>query len=202
MVMMGFDRSRFSREFSRVWERPWSEEWMEPLNSLRLEFEAGALDEDAFASRALALLRLTPADRTELERIWTCIFEPIPASLALLRSLATAPRTTLIVVSNTDPWCKRACLETFDLNDLMEDAVCSFASGVKPKGADASMWLEARRRATAQLGATPQAVLAVDDIAAYLQQALDSGAANQSHTFTNPENFALFLREHGWLPAV
>ena len=202
MVLMSFSRPRFASQISLLGGIPWPTEAEAELDTLRLAFESGSVSEDQFADAALNLLGLPASDRVLLEHIWPCIFDPIPASLALMRNLAAAPDTTLIVVSNTDPWCARACQNQFGLADLLKDGVYSFAPGVHPKGQDASMWLEASRRAADHLGAEPQSILAVDDIGTYLQQAKESGAATQTHRFTSPEHFSLFLRNGGWIPPL
>lgn len=196
MVLCAFDRGIFPRAFAATFDRVLDPAVMAGGTELRLRFEAGTLDEDAFAAALLPRLGLAAPDRAALERLWAMIFTPKRSTLALLRALRRRPGVELVVVSNTDPWSLRACRERLGLEDLLEGAVASFQPGVRPKGTDASMWRRAREVAAARRGAPARRAIAIDDVRPYLAQALASGAATDAVHY---RGYASLRRELGRL---
>ena len=193
MVLVDFDRTRLHQGFPKVFSRPFPLPKEKQLDCLRLDFEQGVLSTDEFSSAALQLLELPGEARSDLRQLWTSIFTPNKATIALLRQAATRPDTSVVVVSDTDPWCEHACANQFGLADLMHDAVCSYQEGVNSKRVDASMWLKAGELASAQLDSTPGTIIAIDDISEHLDCALAARAATHTHLFTSADRLATLL---------
>ncbi|RMH04113.1 MAG: hypothetical protein D6702_04080 [Planctomycetota bacterium] len=178
MVLCRFERAAFARHFRVVYGRELPAAAAAWIAERRPAFEAGDLDEDAFAAGLLPRLGLAPPDRPAIERLWGSIFSPKRSTVAFLRALAAHPGVELVVVSNTDPWALRGCRELLGLEDLLEGAAASFQPGVRPKGEGDSLWRRARAVAAARRGAAADLVVAVDDVRSYLHQARRGGAAD------------------------
>ncbi len=193
MVMVDFNRERFPNRFEEVLERPFPKKCVADLDDERNGFESGALSEEEFSSELLRLLQLSPKHLPTLRELWPCIFTPVPETIALLRGALAQPNTTLVVVSDTDPWRERACAVDFGLEDLMAEAVCSHQQDVRPKWEDASMWLKARKIAEAHLDNAVEIVIAIDDQKLHCERALQCGAATHAHLHTTPESLRDFF---------
>jgi FMN phosphatase YigB (HAD superfamily) len=192
-VLVDFDRSRLPQRFAEVFNRPFPTGCEKQLGEYRAGFESGDLGGNAFAQSCLELLGLNPEDREVFQKIWPSIFTVIPETVAHLRTFVARPNTTLVVVSDTDPWRERACARDFGLEDLMADAVCSYQADVRPKWEDSSMWEKARAIAEARLGQSADRVIAIDDLELHTRRALECGAATHVHLHTTPESLEIFL---------
>ncbi len=192
-VLVDFDRTRIFESFQKAFKQEFPLHHGGELAALRLNFESGALSESEFTKHCLDLLELDKKSKTEMRAVWGSIFSPMVDTIELLKDYAATPHISLVVVSDTDPWCEKYCREQFDLGELMTNAVCSYQDDVNPKRVDASMWSKARQIAETQLGGPADHVLAIDDLAEHLSKAQAAGVVTHTHLHSDCASLRQYL---------
>lgn len=199
-VLADFDRARTEVLFEEALGRPLPPTGARLLDDLLGPFEAGEFDPSTFLRQAREALGLADeAEEAAFLAAWCGILWTLDDTVALMRRVATRPRTVVHVVTNTDPLRLAFAREGLGLADLFAEATASFEDGVTPKGRDSSMWQVARARATASLGEEPALVVGIDDLAGNLEPALADGTLDHGVVHSDAAGTAAELAGLGLL---
>jgi FMN phosphatase YigB (HAD superfamily) len=185
-VLCHFDYAWFSWGHAAVFGVEPAPDALLELEALRPAFESGDLGENDFLAAAFRHLGLIDADRKLFEAAWANILRLNDDMVALARRAKNLPGWSIAIASNIDPILIRQSMIRFDLGDLFEGGVFSYASDVRPKHQDASMWRLAEQNCARQLGGEAQLAIAIDDTPANLLTAAAEPAVDYTLQFRNP----------------
>lgn len=183
-VLAGFDRDRCAVSFERLLGRPIPSSGAALLEQLLQPFEAGEINPEQFLEAVREPLGLRHArDEALFREAWCSILWALVDSIAVLRRRLGMEGVQVHIVTNTDPWRLAYASDKLGMADLFQSCTASFEEGVSPKGADSSMWAEARRRAAAALGQEGSRVIGIDDLEQNLNPALEDGTLTHGIVF-------------------
>jgi FMN phosphatase YigB (HAD superfamily) len=185
-VLCHFDYSWFSWGHAAVFGVEPAPDALLELEALRPAFESGDLCENDFLAAAFRHLGLFDADHKLFEAAWANILRLNDDMVALAGRAKSLPGWSIAIASNIDPILIRQSRTRFNLDNLFEGGVFSYASEVRPKHQNASMWRQARNNCAQQLGAEPRLTIAIDDTAANLLTAAAEPAVDCTIQFRNP----------------
>lgn len=189
-VLVSFDFRIAARRAAEHCPYP-AEQLMSRLDSIKLPYENGDMDDDTFVREAIGLLGFQGGEGL-FRQIWCEIFEPNHVMDATLAK--AAGRLPMFLLSNTSGLHKEHLLGSFDIFRHFQGGVYSYSA--KCSKPDASIF----RVAVDELDLDPSSTFFIDDLAANIATAHELGF--QCHQYRLGEHEALEQQLNSWLSSV